>query len=202
MSLVLAMCNTNRGIGVKGRLPWYLPKDLKHFSQVTSSVRNPQKRNAVIMGKLTWLSIPKKLRPLPKRLNVIISTSLSKETCDANEKANSDDYIICRSFHEAIQTILKNHSEEIETIYAIGGSQVFRESLTYPDGFLDRIYLTRVFDNVECDVFMEPANFLDSFAKLDQVEDAQNFNVEFNTVIKDETSNLEYCFEVYQKQKQ
>ena len=39
---------------------------------------------------------------------------------------------------------------------------------------------------------MEPENFLDSFAKLDQVEDAQNFNVEFNTVIKDETSNLEY----------
>lgn len=72
LSLVVAMCNSNRGIGVNGTIPWRLPKDMKHFANVTSYTSDPNKMNAVVMGRLTWLSIPKNFRPLPNRLNVFI----------------------------------------------------------------------------------------------------------------------------------
>ena len=67
---------------------------------------------------------------------------------------------------------------------------------------MDRVYLTRVYTDVKCDVFLQPENFLDSFEKLEEVGDKENFNVEFNTMQKDEKSGVEYCFEVYQKNNQ
>ena len=80
LSLIVAMNNSNRGIGLNGTIPWRLPKDLKYFSRVTTSTHNPDKQNAVIMGKLTWLSIPKQYQPLPNRLNVVISTQLQPDS--------------------------------------------------------------------------------------------------------------------------
>jgi dihydrofolate reductase len=201
LSLVVAMNHLNKGIGVNGRLPWSIPKDMKHFSRVTTYTSDPLKKNAVIMGKLTWLSIPKGLRPLPNRLNVIISNSITKETCDANERADPDDYFIAGSFDEAVQKIVVDYSNEIENIYAIGGSQIYKNALEYPAGFLKRIYLTRVYSDIECDTFMEPDDFLDSFKLLetDEITDKDHFNVEFNTTQVEKSSNLEYKFEIYEK---
>ena len=66
---------------------------------------------------------------------------------------------------------------------------------------MDRVYLTRVYSDVKCDVHLEPENFLDTFKKLDEIEDKENFNVEFNTVQTDEKSHLDYMFEIYEKVK-
>ena len=60
------------GIGINSGLPWRLPKEMKYFAQVTSNAVDGQ-RNAVIMGRNTWESIPKKYRPLPNRYNIILS---------------------------------------------------------------------------------------------------------------------------------
>ncbi len=199
MSLIVAMSNSNRGIGIKGAIPWRIPKDLKHFSRTTTFTRDTLKINAVIMGRKTWSSIPKGLRPLPNRLNVVISSAMTKETCDSNEKADQSLILICRSFEEAIQTILENYSSRVESIYAIGGTSIYAEALKYPAGFLKRIYLTRVFTDVECDTFMEPADFLESFKKLEEIEDKATFNVEFNEMQSDASSDLKYLFEVYEK---
>jgi dihydrofolate reductase len=199
LSLIVAMSNSNRGIGIKGSIPWRIPKDLKHFSRATTFTKDSQKINAVIMGRKTWSSIPKGLRPLPNRLNVIISSAMTKESCDANEKADQNLILICRSFEEAIQTILDNYSSKVESIYAIGGTSIYAEALKYPAGFLKRIYLTRVFTDVDCDTFMEPANFLDSFEKLNEIEDKENFNVDFNEIQSDAGSNMQYIFEIYEK---
>ena len=50
---------------------------------------------------------------------------------------------------------------------------------------------------------MEPQSFLDSFVKLTDIKDKDNFNVEFNTIIteapKNEDGELKYCFEIYEK---
>ena len=32
------------------------------------------KRNALVMGRLTWLSIPEKLRPLKNRYNIVVTS--------------------------------------------------------------------------------------------------------------------------------
>lgn len=197
LSLVVAINNSNRGIGLNGSIPWRLPNDMKHFARVTTHTKDVNKKNAVIMGKLTWLSIPKHLRPLPNRLNVIISTQMSKENCDAKENANMDNILIFKSFEEAVDTLVGNYSDKIENIYAIGGTQIYKKALEFPKGFMDRIYLTRVFSDVQCDTFLQPANFLDKFRKLDVVPDKENYTVEFNKMLNE--NNLDIIFEVYEK---
>jgi dihydrofolate reductase len=73
---VIVATASNMGIGVKGGLPWRLPSDMGFFKQMTSTVTKPTAtRNAVIMGRRTWESIPFKFRPLSQRLNVIVTKS-------------------------------------------------------------------------------------------------------------------------------
>lgn len=53
-------------IGRDGRLPWHLPEDLARFKQLTLG-------HAVVMGRLTWESLPARVRPLPGRHNIVVS---------------------------------------------------------------------------------------------------------------------------------
>lgn len=63
------------GIGCKGKIPWRLAKDMKYFRELTVKYgRRPgEALNAVLMGRNTWSSIPKKFRPLNNRINVLLS---------------------------------------------------------------------------------------------------------------------------------
>ncbi|GBF94660.1 bifunctional dihydrofolate reductase-thymidylate synthase [Raphidocelis subcapitata] len=61
------------GIGKDGGMPWKLSGDLAYFRQLTSRTADPAKRNAVIMGRKTWESIPERHRPLPGRLNIVLT---------------------------------------------------------------------------------------------------------------------------------
>ncbi|KAL5003376.1 dihydrofolate reductase-like domain-containing protein [Aspergillus recurvatus] len=69
------------GIGLNGTLPWpRIKTDMSFFARVTArppstptSTPNKPLTNALIMGRKTYDSIPPKLRPLGKRLNVVIS---------------------------------------------------------------------------------------------------------------------------------
>ena len=51
-------------IGRAGGIPWHLPEDLARFKQLTLG-------HTVIMGRLTWESLPVKVRPLPGRRNIV-----------------------------------------------------------------------------------------------------------------------------------
>jgi dihydrofolate reductase len=73
ITLIVAATLSN-GIGATGRLPWRLSKEMAYFAKITSHVpENVTKRNAVIMGRKTWESIPTKFRPLKNRINVVVS---------------------------------------------------------------------------------------------------------------------------------
>jgi hypothetical protein len=62
------------GIGLLSNLPWRIPKDMAFFKQVTSKIPSPSiTQNAVIMGRVTWESIPPKFRPLDNRFNIVVS---------------------------------------------------------------------------------------------------------------------------------
>ena len=65
VSLVWAQAH-DRVIGAGGRLPWHLPEDLRLFRQLTTG-------GTVVMGRLTWESLPARNRPLPGRRNVVLS---------------------------------------------------------------------------------------------------------------------------------
>ncbi|OQD77875.1 hypothetical protein PENDEC_c002G00092 [Penicillium decumbens] len=69
---------TSLGIGLKGTLPWpRIKADMSFFARVTSRPPAPGTTNAIIMGRKTYDSIPKHLRPLAKRINVIITRDQS-----------------------------------------------------------------------------------------------------------------------------
>jgi len=56
----------NGVIGRDGTLPWHLPEDLTNFRAVTGG-------STVIMGRRTWESLPERFRPLPGRVNVVLT---------------------------------------------------------------------------------------------------------------------------------
>lgn len=63
------------GIGLEGKLPWQLPGDMAFFKALTSGSCGAAQQNAVLMGRRTWASLPPRFRPLPGRLNVVVSAS-------------------------------------------------------------------------------------------------------------------------------
>ena len=63
----------DRGIGANGGMPWSLPKDMAYFKKLTATTSVSSARNAVVMGRNTWQSIPSKFRPLANRINIVIS---------------------------------------------------------------------------------------------------------------------------------
>ncbi len=72
--IAIVACTRDGGIGKEGKLPWKLSGDMAYFKRVTLDTEDiPGKRNAVIMGRKTWESIPNSFRPLAGRLNVVLS---------------------------------------------------------------------------------------------------------------------------------
>ena len=53
----------NGAIGQAGKLPWYLPADLKHFKRTTLG-------KPVILGRMTWETLGE---PLPGRKNIVVT---------------------------------------------------------------------------------------------------------------------------------
>ncbi len=67
MKLHLIMARAANGvIGKDGAMPWHLPEDLANFKKVTLG-------KPVIMGRKTWDSLPAEFKPLPGRLNIVIT---------------------------------------------------------------------------------------------------------------------------------
>ncbi|KAH8425509.1 dihydrofolate reductase [Aspergillus melleus] len=68
---------TRLGIGLNGTLPWpRIKTDMSFFARVTTRppASIPGSTNAIVMGRKTYDSVPAGLRPLGKRLSVILST--------------------------------------------------------------------------------------------------------------------------------
>jgi len=149
-SVIIACTKDKGGIGLNGKLPWKLPKDMAHFKKITTETEDKNKINAVVMGRKTWESIPLKFRPLPQRLNVILSRTLTKENIAKNIK-NTDDIIVASSLDIAFNTLSwEPHSKRLEKIYVIGGSAVYTEALKYP--LCQEIIVTEIEKDFKCDV--------------------------------------------------
>ncbi|XVE93672.1 hypothetical protein REPUB_Repub01dG0214400 [Reevesia pubescens] len=164
------------GIGKDGKLPWKLPTDLKFFKDVTLITSDSGKKNAVIMGRKTWESIPLQNRPLPGRLNVVLTRSGSFDI------ATAENVVICGSMTSALELLAASpYCLSIEKVFVIGGGQIFRESLNAPG--CDAIHITEIATSIECDTFM-PA--IDSSV-------FQPWNSSFPVV----ENNIRYCFTTY-----
>lgn len=142
MNIIVALCK-NRGIGFKNTIPWHLPSDLERFKFLTT-INSHKIENNVIMGRKTWESLPKKVRPLPKRKNIIISSK--------TDIINHEDVII----HNNIESIKKYNSANT---WIIGGNAIYKYCLD--NDLVKSIYLTLIHEDYDCDVFFPeiPDNF-------------------------------------------
>lgn len=131
VSIIAAMAEGNRGIGLRGDLPWRLPADMARFRELTMG-------HAVIMGRVTWEPIAK--RGLPGRRVIVLSR--------VDQGRGSSD-AVASSLSEALQVAAQD-GEETETFIA-GGAQVYREA--FDRALVDRMYLTVVHGQVKADTF-------------------------------------------------
>ncbi len=82
MQLKLIFARAANGvIGNNGQLPWHLPEDLAHFKRTTMG-------SPVIMGRKTWDSLPPKYRPLPGRLNIVVTRQADWQADGAQRAAS------------------------------------------------------------------------------------------------------------------
>jgi dihydrofolate reductase len=95
-------------IGAAGALPWHLPEDLAHFRKVTAG-------GTVLMGRLTWESLPAKFRPLPGRRNLVLTRQPGWAAPGAEPVATIGDAL--------------DHGE----LWVIGGAQAYEAALPYAD---------------------------------------------------------------------
>ncbi len=138
---IVVACDSRRGIARAGQLPWRLPGDLKYFRKVTSVGAESGKTNAVIMGRKTWDSIPDKFRPLPNRLNIVLTRN--------KEFRPPAGVRSCESLDEALAAA---DEADAYNCFVIGGGQVYAEALA--DRRCRRVYLTEIEADFLCDTFL------------------------------------------------
>lgn len=138
ISLIVAALQPSMGIGAKGKLPWRLKQEMKYFKDATTKAKEGYV-NAVIMGRKTWDSIPAKFRPLPGRVNVVLSRS------NANE-ADPNGVLHFNSFESVMQHFETNAyrvgEKPLDKIFVIGGSQVYNSVILHP--LVDNLLVTHV----------------------------------------------------------
>ena|SRR3569623_1741689 len=120
---------SNRVIGKDGTLPWHLPEDLKFFKKTTMG-------HPILMGRKTFESIG---RPLPGRRNIVLSRTMPP-----------------REGVEVIHSVEELSCAEGETVFLIGGAQLFETLLPQCDG----MYLTWIEHPYEGDTFFPPFEHL------------------------------------------
>lgn len=96
--------STSGVIGRGGGIPWHVPEDQTRFRDITMG-------NTVVMGRLTWESLPTRFRPLPGRRNVVL-------TRQADYVADGADLV------STLEDALTG-----EETWVIGGAQIYRLAL-------------------------------------------------------------------------
>ena len=134
----------NYVIGNKNTIPWKNPEDMELFKKLTSN-------NTVVMGRKTWDSIPKKFRPLSKRINIVIST-----TIDESDGVNV-------FFVKTLTQALK-HPKIVGDVYIIGGASIYDMALAIDE--VDEISVSLIPGEHEGDTFFQKLDVYDDWIKM------------------------------------
>lgn len=139
LSIIVAM-SKNRVIGNKGKIPWYLPEDLKRFKQITMG-------HPIIMGRKTFESIGK---PLAGRNNIVITRK---------RNFSAEGIVTVGSLEEALKK-----AGEANEAFVIGGAQIYRLALP----LADKIYLTLIDQDLEGDTFFPEVDLKKDFKVIEE----------------------------------
>ncbi len=106
---VIVAVDEQWGIGKNNDMLFHLPLDLAFFKEQTLG-------STIVMGKNTLLSFPNG-NPLPKRENIVLSSSLKTDKCIVVEDM------------ESLKTAIK--SREPNKVFLVGGAMLYETMLDY-----------------------------------------------------------------------
>lgn len=128
----------DRVIGAEGTMPWHVPEDMAYFRQVTRG-------SPVVMGRRTWESLPETFRPLPGRVNVVITGDDARSRQITEQGA-----LTVSSLQEAVERA-EPHAAETSTVWVMGGGTIYAEAI---DTGLARVAAVTQLDlNVDGDTY-------------------------------------------------
>jgi dihydrofolate reductase len=166
ISLIVA-CGLKNEIGANGDLLWHLPADMAYFKETTMG-------HHVLMGRITYESIPKKFRPLSGRENIVISSNVTL----------TDENIHCFHSVEAGIEHAKNNGEK--ELFIIGGAKIYEQTMK----LADKIYMTKVNE-----MFGNADAYFPSFTTHEWTLNSSRLQ------IKNEDNKYDLYFEVWDKMK-
>lgn len=138
-SIVVAV-DMGNGIAKNGEIPWYSQEDMRFFRETTMG----KKKNAVIMGRVTYESIDAKHRPLEGRYNVVISRTWKQE--------EHPDIGVYSSLGEALVGLGSN-MKSFDEVFIMGGEQIYAEAIRDYMYLCKKIYVTKFKNDYDCDQF-------------------------------------------------
>lgn len=102
-------------------------------------------RNALIMGRKTYFGIPESKRPIPERLNIVLTTEPGRYSFPS-------DVVVVGSMAEALEKLSSPEQQpQIENVWIVGGYSVYKEAMESPA--CHRVYFTKIMAEFECDAF-------------------------------------------------
>jgi len=122
ISMIAAISAKDRGLGKSGDLLWKIPDDLKRFRDLTRG-------HPVVMGRKTWESLPENVRPLPGRVNFVVTRQPGYEAKGGTVVTSIETALSAAKF-----------APGGEKVFVIGGGEIYAAALP----FADRLYLTRI----------------------------------------------------------
>lgn len=127
----IVAASKNWVIGTNGELPWRIKSDLQFFKKTTFG-------HCLLMGRKTYESIG---RPLPGRFSIIVSRSV--------EPSFDPSGGVCwvNSLDAAFESARSLSPEWPETVYVIGGGELYRQTMA----MTSQVLLTRIDASVEGD---------------------------------------------------
>ncbi|XP_038161509.1 dihydrofolate reductase [Cyprinodon tularosa] len=118
--------------------------EFQYFLDTIARVSRPGNMNLLVWGRLCWQSHPENTFPMANALHVVLSKTLSSVPDHA--------HFLCQDLESAVRLATEPPlADIIETIWIIGGTQVYEDALKHP--WCDLIYLTDVMADFDCDVF-------------------------------------------------
>ena len=135
---VVVAADLDWGIGKANALPWpKLKGDMAHFRRITSGAAEG-KLNAIIMGRKTWESAEMRGKPLPNRLNVVVTR---------RGTTVPEGVVLAGSLEAALMAA---RGDNIGDVFVVGGAELLRQAFEHPG--LRWIYLTRIEGRFDCEV--------------------------------------------------
>lgn len=172
----IASITPDNGLGRNNELLYRIKKDLQFFKELTTTSTSSLK-NVVVMGMKTWNSIPEKYRPLPDRINIVLTRQIQNKQHEQG--------VLFMNFEQ----FKMYYKKSLPNTFVIGGAEIY--NLFLKEMPPQNIYLTHIYPrNEKC---IEPDTY---FPEIHNYKDIWSSEIEYDT-----NNNVDFLIKKYRKNK-